>query len=374
MMAHGHLYRSTTIWLLVVFFFIVFRSEAAQNNVVPAMFVFGDSLVDVGNNNYLKTSLSKANFPHNGVDYPHRKPTGRFSNGKNAADFLADHLRLTSSPPPYLALKSKPSNTNAFIAGVNFASGGAGILNGTATDTKQSILLGEQVEYYSAVQAGIAQLVGSPTAAQRLLSNSLFAVVVGNNDIFGYFGSSSSSSALRKQSTPQQYVAAMTLSLKAYLHRLYELGGRKFMVAGVGKLGCCPGLRVKTKTKGCNEEVNNWSLKYNEGLQAMMQLLKSELQGFSYSYFDTYRIVQDSINTPAAFGFTEVKAACCGLGALRAVVPCLPVAVYCPNRTDHLFWDFYHPTEASSRIFVQKMFDGPEQYVYPVNVRQLLGL
>ena len=55
---------------------------------VPAIYVFGDSLADVGNNNYLQFTILKANFEHNGVDYPGRKATGRFSNGKNGADFL----------------------------------------------------------------------------------------------------------------------------------------------------------------------------------------------------------------------------------------------------------------------------------------------
>jgi hypothetical protein len=61
---------------------------------VPAVYVFGDSLVDVGNNNHLQLSLLKANFPHNGVDYPGHKATGRFSNGKNFADFLGMYLIL----------------------------------------------------------------------------------------------------------------------------------------------------------------------------------------------------------------------------------------------------------------------------------------
>lgn len=56
--------------------------------MVPALFVFGDSLVDVGNNNHLPVSFAKANFPLNGIDFPTKKPTGRFNNGKNAADFM----------------------------------------------------------------------------------------------------------------------------------------------------------------------------------------------------------------------------------------------------------------------------------------------
>lgn len=56
---------------------------------VPAMYVFGDSTADVGSNNYLPGSaVPRANFPHNGVDFPTSRPTGRFSNGYNGVDFL----------------------------------------------------------------------------------------------------------------------------------------------------------------------------------------------------------------------------------------------------------------------------------------------
>jgi hypothetical protein len=56
------------------------------------MFVFGDSMVDVGNNNFIeKCDVScKAYYPHYGIDYLDHAPTGRFSNGYN----LADHLGI----------------------------------------------------------------------------------------------------------------------------------------------------------------------------------------------------------------------------------------------------------------------------------------
>jgi hypothetical protein len=56
--------------------------------MVPAMYIFGDSLVDVGNNNHLKLSFSKADYHPYGIDFLNHIPTGRFTNGKNAADFL----------------------------------------------------------------------------------------------------------------------------------------------------------------------------------------------------------------------------------------------------------------------------------------------
>lgn len=75
-----------TFFLLSLFSLLTIFVGADE--AVPAIYVFGDSLVDVGNNNYLAISLAKADFPHNGVDFPGQKATGRFSNGKNAADFL----------------------------------------------------------------------------------------------------------------------------------------------------------------------------------------------------------------------------------------------------------------------------------------------
>ncbi|GLU21383.1 hypothetical protein SLE2022_375260 [Rubroshorea leprosula] len=56
----------------------------------PAMFVFGDSLVDDGNNNNLN-SLAKANFLPYGIDF-YGRPTGRFCNGRNIIDFLGREI------------------------------------------------------------------------------------------------------------------------------------------------------------------------------------------------------------------------------------------------------------------------------------------
>lgn len=53
-----------------------------------AFFVFGDSLVDNGNNNYLATS-ARADSPPYGIDYPTHRPTGRFSNGLNIPDIIS---------------------------------------------------------------------------------------------------------------------------------------------------------------------------------------------------------------------------------------------------------------------------------------------
>ena len=59
-----------------------------------AFFIFGDSLVDAGNNDYLVT-LSKANAPPYGVDFSFSggKPTGRFTNGRTIADVMGNAIK-----------------------------------------------------------------------------------------------------------------------------------------------------------------------------------------------------------------------------------------------------------------------------------------
>ena len=68
---------------LVVLGTLPVSSEAAR-----AFFVFGDSLVDNGNNNYLATT-ARADRPPYGIDYPTHQPTGRFSNGLNVPDIIS---------------------------------------------------------------------------------------------------------------------------------------------------------------------------------------------------------------------------------------------------------------------------------------------
>ncbi|OIW06425.1 hypothetical protein TanjilG_05196 [Lupinus angustifolius] len=108
--------------LVVVFGVIVHRGEARPR----AFFVFGDSLVDSGNNNYLLTT-ARADSPPYGIDHPTHKPTGRFSNGFNIPDLISQKLGA-ESPLPYL---SPELTGEKLLIGANFASAGVGILNDT---------------------------------------------------------------------------------------------------------------------------------------------------------------------------------------------------------------------------------------------------
>lgn len=63
---------------------------------IPAMYVFGDSLHDSGNNNHLTLpAQGRANFFPYGIDFG-GKSTGRFTNGKTVVDYIGKTLVSTS--------------------------------------------------------------------------------------------------------------------------------------------------------------------------------------------------------------------------------------------------------------------------------------
>lgn len=78
----------------------------------------------------------------------------------------------------------------------------------------------------------------------------------------------------------------------------------------------------------------------------------------------------------AYVGFDTASSACCGNGGgqLGGIIPCGPMSTVCENRSRHVFWDAYHPSEAANLIISKKLVDGGRTYISPVNLRQLNDL
>ncbi|XP_051230646.1 GDSL esterase/lipase At5g55050-like [Lolium perenne] len=343
----------------------LFLSTVTVAASVPAVYVFGDSLADVGNNDYLVTVL-KADFSHNGMDYPGGKATGRFSNGKNSADFIAEKLGLATSPP-YLALSSS-SNAN-YANGVSFASGGAGVSNATNTDL--CITFDKQIEYYSGVYASLARSLGQAQSDNHL-AKSIFAITIGSNDIIHYAKANTAAGA--GDGPSQQYVDTLIQSLTGQLQSLYNLGARKVLFLGTGPVGCTPSLRELSSTKDCSALANAMAVQYNKAAEAVLSGMSAQHPDLHYALFDSSAALLRYIDQPAAYGFAEAKAACCGLGDMHAKIACTPLSAYCANRSDHVFWDFYHPTEATAQKLTDTAFDGSAPFIFPVNIRQLSAI
>lgn len=112
-------------WLFLLQILIPILSVHAK---VPAIIVFGDSSVDSGNNNDVRTIL-KGNFEPYGRDFNGGQATGRFSNGRLPTDFISNAFGLKSAIPAYL---DPTYHIMDFATGVCFASAGTGYDNATS--------------------------------------------------------------------------------------------------------------------------------------------------------------------------------------------------------------------------------------------------
>jgi hypothetical protein len=77
-------------WVLFVVFLIPTQclNHQCLRKEHVALFIFGDSFVDAGNNNYINATTDfQANYEPYGETF-FKYPTGRFSNGRLISDFI----------------------------------------------------------------------------------------------------------------------------------------------------------------------------------------------------------------------------------------------------------------------------------------------
>uniref|UniRef100_J3M2V2 GDSL esterase/lipase n=2 Tax=Oryza brachyantha TaxID=4533 RepID=J3M2V2_ORYBR len=334
------------------------------------VYVLGDSTLDVGNNNDLPgKDVFRANRPYYGVDYlpGFLRPTGRFSNGYNVADYISRKLGLAKSPPAYMSLVGPLNFTlvlSALTDGVSFASGGAGILD--STNVGQCIPLSAQMRNMEATRAAMAAKVGDRTVAD-LFSRSFFLLGVGNNDMFVFATANSNA-------TPTQVAAfysALAGNYSDAITGLYRMGARKFGVINVGLVGCVPLMRLQSPAGDCSRGLNSLAAGFNSALASLLAGLASRLPGFTYSLADSFGFAEEAFADPAASGYRSVDTACCGGGRLGAERECERGCSLCSDRDQVAFFDRIHPCQRACMLSANAYFDGPAQYTKPINFKQL---
>ncbi|KAJ1280978.1 hypothetical protein BS78_04G273600 [Paspalum vaginatum] len=380
MMSTASRYKSLTMVLLVVLLVCVgllasppaaAAAGGEEVHLVPAVYVFGDSTVDVGNNQYLPGN-SALQLPY-GIDFPHSRPTGRFSNGYNVADFVAKLLGFKRSPPAYLSLTPRTSRQLLRgLRGANYASGGSGILDTTGN----TITLTKQIEYFAATKSKMVADSGGgqgSLSVDELLSRSLFLISDGGNDMFAFLQRNGTASE-----APSLY-ADLLSNYTRHVRALHSLGARRFGIVDVPPIGCVPSVRVTSPdgASRCVDGANALARGFNDALRALLANLTASgaLPGARYSVGSSYNVVSYFTAHPGAAGFTEVARACCGGGRLNAQTGCTPNATYCANRGQYLFWDGVHGTQATSRKGAVVIFSAPPQmgFAAPINFKQLIS-
>nr|XP_043617306.1 GDSL esterase/lipase At1g71691-like [Erigeron canadensis] len=338
-----------------------------NNKIVPAMYIFGDSLIDNGNNNDLN-SFAKANYFPYGIDF-NGGPTGRFSNGYTMIDEIAQLLGL-----PLIPAYSEASHSgDQMVHGVNFASAASGILDITGRNFVGRIPFNQQIKNF---EDSLDQISGNmgPAGVSQMLSRSLFFVGMGSNDYLNNYLMPNYNT--RNQYNGQQFADLLSKEYTTQLTKLYNLGARKFVLAGLGLMGCIPSILAQSTTpgRGCSQEVNQLVLPFNANMRTMINNLSINLPGSKFIFVDVHNMFQDLLANARSYGFRVVDRGCCGIGRHRGQITCLPFQTPCPNRNEYVFWDAFHPTEAVNVLMGRKAFSGTPDSVYPINIQQLANI
>ncbi|KAF6167319.1 hypothetical protein GIB67_043180 [Kingdonia uniflora] len=371
-------FMETSSWFLL-FSFLVFIGDVAVSTSVSvpsqvrAMFVFGDSLLDPGNNNNLFTA-AKANYYPHGIDFS-QGTTGRFCNGGTIADHLSTLVGLGILP----AFNNPNTKGTNVLRGANFASSASGLLNDTGVNYGDRFPMDAQLEGLTEkILPEMARNIGDGTTMEEYLAKSLVYSNMGSNDfITNYLVLTSYEPTL--YTLPEYHNHLIDVYIRQ-LKELYNLGVKKFLISGLAPLGCTPSRiagspNYSESNPKCADDINQIAIQFSAKVKTMVHKLNKELVGAYFLYWDLYTDMIEVLNRSAYYGFKHVYTACCGAGRLNSIILCLPnVPFVCPNRSEYMFWDPFHPSDAVNAIIAKKAYSGKLQNMYPMNVQQLLQL
>ncbi|CAI0540058.1 unnamed protein product [Linum tenue] len=346
----GTSFTTMSLLLLLIAASALLLSHAQDDKLVPGIMTFGDSAVDVGNNDYLPT-IFKANYPPYGRDFVNHQPTGRFCNGKLATDITADTLGFKTYPPAYL---SPDAMGNNLLIGANFASAGSGF-DDKAAALNHAITLSQQLELFKEYKGKLAKVAGANKSA-TIIKDSLYVLSAGSSDFLqNYYVNP----LLNKVYTADQYGSYLVSSFNTFVKGLYGLGGRRLGLTSLPPLGCLPAARTifGYHESGCVSQFNTEAQQFNKKIGSAVANLQKQLPGMKIVVFDIFKPLYDLVKKPSDFGFTEARRGCCGTGTIETtVLLCNPKSVgTCPNATQYVFWDSVHPSQAANQVLADAL-------------------
>ncbi|ONI24664.1 hypothetical protein PRUPE_2G253600 [Prunus persica] len=344
--------QKTNLLLILLFSFaslLTLPIPTTASQPISAVFAFGDSTLDSGNNNRLPFTLFKSDHKPYGKDLPNHVPSGRFSNGKLATDFMVSKLGLKDLLPAYYDPKLTDRD---LLTGVSFASGGGGLDDLTLAVSKATSM-SKQLEAFDEALGRMRKTVGEQNCSE-IVKNAVFVISAGTNDMV--FNMYELPVTVRKIAfSPSRYQDFLLRALGSFVQNLYKRGGRRFQVASLPPIGCLPmqltiGSIFNGLRRVCVDKQNKDSQAYNTKLQDLISRLQASLSGSRLAYFDTYNPIMDMFSNPDKYGFSQTHEGCCGTGLVELGPLCGELSLTCTDASKFLFWDSMHPSQAAYSV------------------------
>ncbi|OAY24888.1 GDSL esterase/lipase At5g45960 [Manihot esculenta] len=319
----------------------VAKARALNQKSVTAVLVFGDSTVDSGNNNFVKT-IFKGNFAPYGKDFPNQQPTGRFSNGRLSTDFIASYVGVKDFVPPYL---DPNLSIEDLMTGVSFASAGTGF-DPLTPQISNVIGIPEQLEYFKEYKKRLESAIGKKRTENHI-NKALFILSAATNDfVVNYF----TLPVRRKSYSVSGYQRFILNNALQFIQELIGEGAKRISVTGLPPMGCLPVVitlfsKNAILERGCIEYFSSVGREFNQMLQNEVNRLHDRYPDVKIAISDAYGPLSDMIQGQQSSRFEVVNSGCCGTGYLEAGILCNPKSFLCDDASKYVFWDSIHPTE-----------------------------
>ncbi|KAI3719118.1 hypothetical protein L6452_20010 [Arctium lappa] len=328
--------------LMVLGFILVRILVVAGQPQVPCYFIYGDSLVDNGNNNGLRTT-AKANYPPYGIDFP-QGVTGRFTNNRTMADTIGQLLGFRNFIPPYATVTDQQIST-----GVNYGSGGAGIRDETGRNLGDRISLNRQLLNHVAIISRLTLMQRNTTFTNAYLKKCIYIVNMGSNDYINNYLMPDNYPTSRIYNT-DRFAEVLARQYSQQLKTLYKLGARKVAVFGVGLIGCTPAeiAMFDTEGKPCVDSINNAVKLFNDRLKPVVDEINNDNSDARFTFINI-----TSISAPQE-GVSLPNVPCC---PVREDGQCVPNSIPCPDRDLSVFFDGFHTTDIANSLFATRSYN-----------------
>lgn len=289
---------------------LALAGSMAQAGPYSAMYVFGDSLSDVGND----ALISGGAVPRTSI-FTDGTTSGRFTNGYNYIDYMASFMGLSVTP--------------SVAGGTNYAYGGARVDGITpALVPLGGMSFNQQVASYVGSHAGAAD------------PNALYVLWAGANNV------SDGITTVAMGGSPSAIGTQIGNSIAAIGSAIGALGlngAQHFLVLNLPDLSQTPVIRYAGSPllAGIAQSA---SVGFNSALAGLVG--SAAFSALDITLFDVFTEQTKVTNDPAAYGFTDTTHACYTGDPDGAPRPGWGAPTTCADASGYMYFDYMHPSEA----------------------------
>ncbi len=280
----------------------------------------------------------------------HITPTNIVTFGDSLSDNGNFYAATGNTSPPAPYWNGRFSNGPVWVE--QYAASQGAALDGWAVGGAQTGTINNNGAIFDGIMTQVNNYV--TTLGGGLVPNAsttLFTIWGGANDFLG----------MAPGDNPITVLTNAVSNIMTEIGILAASGAQNFAILGLPDLGLTPkSIADEILVPGSQANATAISSAFNSTLISQLAV---NFPGLHYTYIDTFFLLQDAVNNPGTYGFTNVNQPC-----FDSSVPSL-----CANPDQYVFWDPIHPTQKTHSLIAAQLVPVPGAVWLFISALGLLG-